>query len=86
MTQEARDTVFGRRLFLAGVLLIAGLLVQTVTLGWNHPLAFTLFLGPGILLVAGGLAVFLWAVFQQSQVGWDRLGGKRVFGAERRQP
>jgi hypothetical protein len=53
--------------------LIVGLLVQTLTLGWTHPLAFAIFIGPGFLFVGLGAAIFLWAVFQQSQVGWNRL-------------
>lgn len=64
---------FVRRLRWAAASLIVGLIIQTLTLGWNHPLAFTLFLGPGFFFVGLGAAIFLWAVFEQSQTGWNRF-------------
>lgn len=73
MTKTAPENVFKRRLRWAGICLILGLLIEIGSLGWSHPLAFTLFLGPGIGLVVLGAAIFLWAVFQQSQVGWNRF-------------
>ncbi len=48
-----------RRIRLAGILLIAGLLVELVTLRWSRPTAFLLFLLLGGLLMALGIGVYL---------------------------
>jgi uncharacterized membrane protein YczE len=48
-----------RRIRLAGILLIAGLLVELVTLRWSHPTAFLFFLLLGGLLMALGTGVYL---------------------------
>jgi len=48
-----------RRIRLAGILLIAGLLVEFVTLRWSHPTAFLLFLLLGGALMALGIGVYL---------------------------
>lgn len=43
----------------SGLLLIAGLLVELVSLYWSHPTAFLLFLLLGGVLLAAGIAVYL---------------------------
>jgi len=48
-----------RRIRLAGILLIAGLLVELVTLRWSHPTAFLFFLLLGGALMALGICVYL---------------------------
>jgi hypothetical protein len=48
-----------RRIRLAGILLIAGLLVELVTLRWSHPTAFLFFLLLGGALMALGIGVYL---------------------------
>jgi hypothetical protein len=48
-----------RRIRLAGILLIAGLLVELVTLRWSHPTAFLSFLLLGGALMALGIGVYL---------------------------
>lgn len=73
MMNDANHSPFARRFRLAGASLVLGLLIQALTLQWNHPLAFTIFLGPGFFFVGVGAAIFLWAVFEQSQIGWDRF-------------
>ena len=52
-------TKLERRLRLSGLLLIAGLLVELVSLYWSHPTAFLLFLLLGGLLMAAGIALYL---------------------------
>jgi polyferredoxin len=47
------------RLRLAGVLIIVGLLTQTISLLWNHPLSFVAYLVIGGLLVAIGIVIYL---------------------------
>jgi len=51
-----------KKLRTAGLLIIAGLLVEALSLAWNHPLSFVAFLGLGGLLLAAGILVYLWAL------------------------
>jgi hypothetical protein len=51
--------VIEKRIRLAGVLLIGGLLVELVTLRWSHPTAFLFFLLLGGLLMALGIIIYL---------------------------
>ena len=51
-----------RRIRLAGILLIAGLLVELVTLRWSHPTAFLFFLLLGGALMALGIAIYLFSL------------------------
>jgi hypothetical protein len=52
-----------RRLQFSGVLLILGLLVEALCLFSTRPIAFVLFLGPGGLLLALGILLYLlWLV------------------------
>lgn len=46
----------------SGLLIILGLLVEALTLLWNHPLAFIAFIGIGGLLIAIGILLYLWAL------------------------
>ena len=51
-----------RELKIAGILLIAGLLVTIVSLIWKAPLSFLLFAGIGGLLIVVGIAVYLFSI------------------------
>ena len=51
-----------KRLQLAGVLLIIGLLLEAICLLWARPLAFILLVCGGGLLCAAGIAVFLYSL------------------------
>jgi len=62
---EATETNTGfiaKKLRLAGALVIAGLVVEGVTLWWNHPLSFIAFIGLGGLLMAAGIVIYLLAL------------------------
>jgi hypothetical protein len=48
-----------KRIRLAGILLMAGLLVELATLRWTHPTAFLFFLLLGGALMALGIGVYL---------------------------
>lgn len=52
-------TKIERRIRVAGVLIIAGLLVELVTLHWSHPTAFLFFLLLGGTLMGLGIILFL---------------------------
>jgi hypothetical protein len=51
-----------KRLRLAGMLMIAGLLVEAVCLLWARPLAFIVLVGAGGLLSAAGVLIYLYSV------------------------
>ena len=51
-----------KRLRMAGIFLIAGLLVEAVCLLWARPLAFILLVGGGGLLCAAGIVVFFYSL------------------------
>ena len=55
-------TKIERRIRLAGILLIAGLLVELITLQWSHPTAFLFFLMLGGALMALGIAIYLFSL------------------------
>jgi hypothetical protein len=57
--------VLSRRLKLSGLLVGAGLIVEAVTLLWQHPTAFLVFLFLGGTLVAAGVLVYLFAIATQ---------------------
>ncbi len=47
---------------LAGMLIIAGLAVQFLTLFWIHALSFTLFASVGAVPVAAGIVIYLYSL------------------------
>jgi hypothetical protein len=49
-----------RLLRVSGILVILGLLVEAFTLGWNHPIAFSVSLFVGGGFVVSGIMVFLY--------------------------
>jgi|GEM_PF-1004666 uncharacterized membrane protein YczE len=51
-----------RRLQLAGLLIVLGLVIQMVTFVWLHPLAFMTFLLIGCPLVAAGILLYLYSL------------------------
>ena len=51
-----------KRLRLAGMLLIFGLLVEAVCLLWARPLAFIVLVGAGGFLCAAGIVVYLYSL------------------------
>ena len=59
---KSQSTKIERRIRLAGSLLIAGLLVELVTLRWSSPTAFLFFLLLGGALMALGICVYLFSL------------------------
>ena len=59
---EALDNRLHKRLLRSGFFVLAGLIVQVLTLFWNHPLAFLAFLCIGVPLTAAGVLLYLYAV------------------------
>jgi uncharacterized membrane protein YccC len=56
---NSQNQLLGKRLRLAGGLIISGLVVQAVSLFWNHPLSFIVFISVGTLLLAAGIVTYL---------------------------
>ena len=52
-------TPLEKRVRLASGLVLAGLIVEALTIEWHHPVAFMVFLMPGALLLFVGIVVFL---------------------------
>jgi hypothetical protein len=59
---DAADPRLARRLRLAGLLVILGLLIEAATLYWPHPTAFLAFLFIGGSLVAAGVLLYLLSI------------------------
>lgn len=59
---QDEDNFISRRLRIAGLLIFLGLVVEALSLIWNHPLSFVAFLGIGGLLLFLGIAVYLTAL------------------------
>ena len=51
-----------KRLQVAGLLVILGLLVEASCLFWARPLAFVLFVFMGVTLLGAGLLLYLYSV------------------------
>jgi len=51
-----------RRLQFAGGLLFVGLLIEALSVIWNRPLAFVVFVGLGGLLFAAGMLLYLYSL------------------------
>ncbi|HSF59365.1 MAG TPA: hypothetical protein VLD83_14930 [Candidatus Binatia bacterium] len=51
-----------QKLKIAAYLLIAGLVVEGISLHWAHPTSFLLFISLGGVLVLAGIAIYLIAI------------------------
>ena len=58
---------FEKKIQLSGFLLIAGLLVELITLHWSHPTAFLFFMFLGGTLMGLGILVYLLALLTRDQ-------------------
>jgi hypothetical protein len=57
---RANEPLDAKQLRVSGILLIVGLLVETLTLVWNHPISFRVFLFVGAGFLLSGIVVFLY--------------------------
>lgn len=53
----------------ASILVAIGLMIEGITLYFNHPAAFLTFIGFGTLLVAAGIVRYLWAAARSAGQG-----------------
>lgn len=58
-----------KRLRIAGILILAGLIVELITLKWSHPTAFLFFLLLGGSLMAMGMLLYLFSIVSRRDLG-----------------
>jgi hypothetical protein len=68
MIAEIQMTKIEPRLRIAGALIFLGLLIEALTLEWNSPMAFLVFLGVGGLLIGLGVVFYLFSLVGLIQV------------------
>jgi hypothetical protein len=61
------DINLAQRLRIAGILIVLGLVVELLTLAWNNPISFIVFLGVGGLLMFLGIVLYLWSLVSEDQ-------------------
>jgi hypothetical protein len=59
---QQENQFINKRLRLAGLLIMIGVLVEGLSLAWSHPLSFLAFVGIGGLALAIGVALYLLAL------------------------
>lgn len=64
---EMNQVNIARKLQGAGILIALGLVVELLTLAWNNPISFIVFLGVGGLLMFLGTALYLWSLVSMDQ-------------------
>ena len=62
-----QDGFVSKKLRAAGILIILSLVVQGLSLVWNHPLAFVAFLVVGGLLLLTGLGMYVWVLLESGE-------------------
>jgi len=67
LESDHQNRFINKRLRLAGLLIIIGLVVEGLTLIWNHPLSFLAFAGVGALAMTLGIVVYLMALVSPRQ-------------------
>ena len=65
---QAERQFVTRRLRWAGLFIIAGVLVQALSLFWNNPISFMAFLGIGGLATFVGIVIYLLALVSPRQL------------------
>jgi hypothetical protein len=56
-----------RRIRVAAVLILIGLLIEAATLRILHPISFIVFAGAGVLFLGAGIVVFLLALLREGE-------------------
>ena len=70
-----QPTKIERQLRRSGVLVAIGLLAELVSLLWNHPTAFFLFLGVGAVLISAGLLLYFHSLVTGHDIGISQVEG-----------
>jgi hypothetical protein len=59
---RANEQLNSKQIRVSGILVILGLLIEALTLVWNHPISFWLFVLAGGGFLLSGIAVFLYCL------------------------
>ena len=62
-----QQVYISKKLRMAGILIILGLVVEGFSLLWNHPLSFLAFLCIGGVFLALGIVIYLLALVSRTQ-------------------
>ena len=62
-----QQTKLELRLRRSGLLVAIGLIAELISLLWNHPTAFLLFLGAGVVLIAAGIIFYFYSLVSVSE-------------------
>jgi len=68
--------IISRKLRIAGILVILGLIVEIISLVWNHPLSFMAFLLVGGLFLAAGMVTYVLDLVFPSAVYGEKAESK----------
>lgn len=75
-----KEFSMAQRLRIAGTLIALGLIAELLTLAWNNPISFIVFLAIGGLLMFAGIVLYLWSVLSDGQrtphVSHNQLGAR----------
>lgn len=61
-TTQKMPISLAKRLKIAGILIVLGLIVEGLSLVWLHPLSFVVFIAVGGSLLAAGIVLYLWSL------------------------
>jgi hypothetical protein len=64
MSQQG--TYISKKLRVAGIFIILGLLIEALSLLWNHPLSFLAFVSVGGALLVFGVLIYLLALLSRN--------------------
>jgi hypothetical protein len=67
MSEERGTTGIERRLRLCALLVLAGVVVELVSLQWSHPAAFLLFAIAGGALTGAGVLLYLYSLVAKAE-------------------
>jgi len=63
-----------RRIRVAALLILVGLVIEAVTLNILHPISFLVFAGAGVLFLGAGIVVFLLALLREGEASHGETG------------
>jgi predicted membrane channel-forming protein YqfA (hemolysin III family) len=61
-----QDATISKKLRIAGIFIILGLIIESLSLLWNHPLSFLAFLCVGGLFLVVGILFYLLALVSRT--------------------
>jgi hypothetical protein len=61
------DDKLERRLQVSAALVMAGLAIEWISLGWHHPTAFVFFVGIGGAAMAAGMLLFTYSIVSRGE-------------------